>query len=506
MKRAPLKPASLTMSELGSFTLAKSRFGFSLPVLVCVVAFAAVLASGSGLLLRDPGDAYWHIAVGRWILAHHAVPHIGIFSETKPNAPWVAQEWLAEAIFAAAYNALGWNGIVLITALAFAGALAILTRALLDFLEPAHALIGMVTAWGMVIPHLLARPHILTLPILVLWIAKLVEARARDRAPPLWLVPLMALWANLHGSFIVGLLFTAFFAGEALVTAPTLPAKLDVTRNWGLFGILSLAASVITPFGFATLWFPFYLMHMKFALAIISEWRSPNFQHVTVLEIWLLVGLSAVLSFGVRLPPTRIAMVLLLIQMSLSYRRNADLLGFIVPLLVAEPVAALIRKGTGSGSSVADRILGVVAGRASLRGLAVAAVALLALGTAFLGHPVAPAADETPAAAIRAARTAHVAAGPVLNEYSFGGYLIFSGIHPFIDGRTDMYGDRFLKRYIAALNGGPDLASLLNEYHVTWTLLTADSPAVTFMSQLPGWHRLYGDKTAVVYTRVGPTG
>ena len=65
------------MAITASLPAAKSRFGISLPLLVALAAFVAVLAAGIGLM-NDP-DIYWHIVVGRWILAHHAVPHADIF-------------------------------------------------------------------------------------------------------------------------------------------------------------------------------------------------------------------------------------------------------------------------------------------------------------------------------------------------------------------------------------------------------------------------------------------
>src|SRR5208282_443409 len=147
--------------------------------------------------------------------------------------------WLAETVFAPLYDRFGWNGPVLATALSFAAALAFLTRALLRYLEPVHALAGMATAWGMALPHLLARPHVLTLPVLVIWFAGLAAARAQNRAPPLYLALLMTLWANLHGGYVLGLLFAALFAGEALVTAPSQRARLDALRHRAPFLALS---------------------------------------------------------------------------------------------------------------------------------------------------------------------------------------------------------------------------------------------------------------------------
>lgn len=490
------------MSQTASLAPAKSRFGVSLPVLVALAAFAVVLASGPSLL-GDP-DTYWHIVAGRWIWAHRAVPHADIFSYSLAGAPWVAHEWLAEAVFAPLYDAWGWNGLVLATALSFAAALAILTRALLRYLEPAYALAGMATAWGMALPHLLARPHVLTLPILVLWFAALAEARARDRAPPLWLAGLMVLWANLHGGFALGLAFAALFAGEALLAARTHDQRLAVIKSWGAFGALSLAACLVTPNGFNTLWLPLHLMQMKFALSVLVEWQSPNFQTVQPVEIWLMLGLALALGFGVKLPPTRIAMLLLLIHLSLAHQRHAEVLGLVAPLLLAEPVGDLIRARTKRRSaSGLDHAFADLSGHASFVGAAAAALFLLGLSIVFVAHPIERKPDGfTPSAALDAARASGLTDGRVFNDYGFGGYLIFEGLKPYVDGRSDLYGDDFLKRYVEATRGtSGDLPALLDESKATWTLFAAKSPAATLLDHLPGWRRVYADDTAVIHAR-----
>src|SRR5205823_4436620 len=128
----------------------------------------------AGAVLRDP-DPYWQVATGRWILAHHAVPHQDVFSYTMNGAPWVAHEWLAELADAVLYDHFGWAGLVIAAGLALAAAVGLLLRALLRYLEPVYALIGALTFWGLVQPHALARPHLYALPILVAWIALLVR-------------------------------------------------------------------------------------------------------------------------------------------------------------------------------------------------------------------------------------------------------------------------------------------------------------------------------------------
>ena len=92
--------------------------------------------------------------------------------------------------------------------------------------------------------------------------------------------------------------------------------------------------------------------------------------------------------------------------------------------------------------------------------------------------------------------------GPVLNSEPFGGYLIFSGVPTFIDGRMEMYGDRFLRRYLDAAQGSePVLAGIIRDYGITWTLFEPQSPAVAALDHLPGWRRVYADAYAVVHAR-----
>ena len=89
----------------------------------------------------------------------------------------------------------------------------------------------------------------------------------------------------------------------------------------------------------------------------------------------------------------------------------------------------------------------------------------------------------------------------MINNFSWGGYLIYSGVPVLIDGRADMYGDAFLKEYregllLAEPNG---LQKLLEKHRIAWTILEPGSAAVTLLDHLPQWRRIYADKTAVVH-------
>ena len=118
-----------------------------------------------------------------------------------------------------------------------------------------------------------------------------------------------------------------------------------------------------------------------------------------------------------------------------------------------------------------------------------------------LGRDVRPAPHNTPEAAVASAGLA--SAGPVLNDYSFGGYLIFAGIPTFIDGRSELYGGPFIERYNrdVSLADLRDFLKLLDQYKFGATLLEPDTPAVALLDRLPDWQRVYGDDVAVVHKR-----
>jgi hypothetical protein len=191
--------------------------------------------------------------------------------------------------------------------------------------------------------------------------------------------------------------------------------------------------------------------------------------------------------------------------MALQHRRHGELVGLVAPLLLAPALAPQLRAAAaGRSAGPVDRGLAELAKPASRRGIALAG-ALLALLSAALLHGAATRPDvPTPAAALAAVGAEHVS-GPVLNDYGFGGYLIFSGIAPFIDGRAELYGDEFFQRYVQAmLLESNELPQLLDQYGIAWTLIAPERPAAVLLDHLPGWRRLYGDDVAVVHVRAGP--
>jgi len=473
----------------------------SWPLIVGLAAFGRALAQPAALL-NDP-DTYLHIAAGRWMLAHVALPVEDPFSHSLAGANWVPHEWLAEVVLAAVFWAAGWSGLVVLTAACFGATMAILTGFLLRHFEPFSALIAVTLGGALVLGHLLARPHILALPLLVIWCGALIRSRDAGEAPPLLLLPLMALWANLHGSFMFGLPLALFLGGEAVLQPG---ARLREARRWGVFSLLAVAAALLSPNGLSGFVEPIRLMAMPSLQASFREWLSPDFHTFQPLEICLL-GLTALgFTTGARLPPSRLLLLLALCHMALAHVRHAELLGLAGPLIIAAPlgpqIAARIRT-----APISELSRGVARLAAPARQPAAVCTLVLVAGLSLVSvlRPIERTGDPvTPATALDAAMRMGLS-GPVFNSEGFGGYLIFRGVPTFIDGRVELYGNDFLARYLKAQGGDEDvLTALIKQYAITWTLLSPQQGAVRAFDSLPGWHRVYADNVAVIHTRTSP--
>src|SRR5215475_4696513 len=435
-------------------------------------------------LLSDP-DTYSHIALGRWILEHHAVPMTDPFSATLRGTHWVAFEWLSQVAFAIAHEIGGWVGVVALAAAAVATAFALLARFLLREWQPNAVLVALFAA------ILLTAPHILALPVMVAWIATLIRA-VDTRSPPPWLLlPLMTLWANLHGSFTFGLAMIAPIACDALWHTPH-SQRSSAARQWIFFAVLALGAACLNPYGPEMILVTFRTAALGAALTTVTEWRPQDFAHLGVFEMIMLGAFGFALYRGATLPLLRIMMVLGVLHLSLSQVRHADLLGMLVPIFLARPLAEQF--GT-LASGRTDMTL-----RPSAWPAAAALILLIGVtGLVSLRKDVSPPVRITPANAIHSTDIAKV--GPILNEYDFGGYLDFVGLAPFIDGRGELYGEAYMLRHHRALSleDLPDFLRLLDEYRIGATLLTPSTPAVALLDRLPEWKRVYGDEVAVVH-------
>jgi hypothetical protein len=457
--------------------------------LAAIALFLFTLAAFSPQVLGD-GDTWSHVATGEWIIAHGAAPRADPFSHSMPGAPWTAHEWLSEVLLALGLRLAGWSGVVLLTGAAAATAALIVGLTAARQLRGAPLVLTVAIGLSLVTANLLARPHVLALPLAAAWGAGLLAARDRGRAPPIGFAALMIAWVNMHGGFIFGLLLIGPFALEAVTKAPV-GAHLLAARAWATFALAAFAVALINPYGVDAFLLPFRLMSVE-NLSRISEWRPQDFSHIGTMELALLTLLGLTLIRPFSMPPIRAALLIALVAMALQHSRHQVLLGILAPMLLARPIAAAI--GMGGAGEEGRRIARIA--------LTATVAAALAIGSARLIAPIERTdGASAPISALRAVPP-ELRARPVLNDYAFGGYLIFEHVRPFIDGRAELYGDAMMSLY-GRLQAGDeaDVESALKRYGIAWTIFAPDSRMVAILDRKPGWRRLYADATAVVHVR-----
>jgi hypothetical protein len=454
------------------------------PFLAGAIFFALILAVPG--VLADP-DTLWQIRTGEWILQHHAIPHTDPFSYTFAGQPWAAHEWLAQTLMGLANAVAGSRGVMVLTAAAAGLTAGLLFLHLRRFMALLPAVMALVLGLANCAGSLLARPHVLAWPCLELWCAGLVLARAEGRRPPWWLLPVMTLWVNLHGSFMIGLTLPLAFVLEAAIDAG--PGWRETTAGWAAFIAAAWAAAAINPDGIAALLFPFQLLGMP-NLDWIGEWSPADFSALKPLELAIAVLLGLGLSGRLTVPPIRLILLLGLVHVALRHWRHDQLLGLIGPLMLAAPIGCLAPPEPGA--SVRWVRLALTATSTVLVAMAVVARLLVPLDREP-GAGVLAALDQVPAS---------LRAQPVLNDYGFGAYLIAHGDRPFIDSRADMYGGAFLGRFRAVTDPHTDsLEKAVREFDIAWTIFPPDSPVLLSLDRQPGWRRLMTTDAAVVHVR-----
>jgi hypothetical protein len=237
----------------------------------------------------------------------------------------------------------------MLAALSASAAFFLLTVFLLKRLPNTAVMLLVTSDITMTAIHMLARPHILIFPLMVLWANALDQATEEGRAPSFAYVLLITLWANLHGSSTLGLALIAPFALEALWTADK-SARLTIGLQWLRFGILALVAACITPYGPESLLVTFRVLNLGATLSMIGEWNPWNFGKLNPVTVCLLAGAAYVLYSGFKLPPVRIAALLAVIYQTLAHIRYVDVSALVAPFFIAAPLGQHLSWPNGSTS------------------------------------------------------------------------------------------------------------------------------------------------------------
>ncbi|MBR1200134.1 hypothetical protein JQ634_31475 [Bradyrhizobium sp. AUGA SZCCT0240] len=466
-----------------------------IPLLTGLVAYLIFLSLGE-ILLRD-SDTLWQIRIGQWIVEHGAVPYTDVHTFTRFGEPWMSSSWLSQVLYAVSYESLGWAGPVILTSLAIGATVTIFMYLFADYLDPTRAILLVTLAVLESATHFLARPHMLAFPFMVAFLGGLLAAADRRSAPSWWLLPVLAIWANLHGGFVLGLALIGPIGLEALWTCER-KDRIRLMIQWAMFGVAAVAACCCTPYGWNTLIGAAKILSLGKLLSMIWEWMPANFATWSFFEFTLLGLIGLGFYRGLSLSVPRIILLLGLLWMALSHSRNIEIFAFIVPLVVAKPFAEQL--GTLRAAMVPARE-GQSRAPVMLAALAVAVAGWASTQVFIAHHPFAFLSSQTPVAAVDVLQKRQ--AQRIFSTSPFGGYLLSRDIKAFIDGRAELYGEQFVLDYFDAVTAKDVniLLATLDKYQIDATLLGPDLPATRVLDHIAGWKRVYADDVAVIHVR-----
>jgi hypothetical protein len=468
---------------------------------------AAFLRPGGLEALLADGDTGWHIRTGQLILETGHAPLADPFSFTRAGESWYAWEWLSDVLFAGAYGRGGTGGVATLAAVVLALSATVLFAWLLRRQTGLWVALGAtLAAVSASSVHYLARPHMFSILLYVttLW---LLDEDRRRRGARLWLlVPLAALWANLHAGFVV---LPATLVLAAAVAAATL--DFHAARRYAAVAAAALAATLANPYG--------WQLHRHIAAYLTSPWimdhvqefQSPNIRTEGMLMF------AALLLAGVALASRAMARGAwfegaLVVVWAFAAMRSARHIPFFtlaaVPVVAAECARCwrwwAIRAKARSLHRAAWE-LGEELGRSRRPTLWIPAAAALALAALPMagGFP----SSRFPVAAVERNRQVLAPGGAmprILSSDQWSDYLIYT-LYPrqrvFFDGRSDFFGPELGNQYRVLQSGAGNWRELLERYRFELALLPAAWPLASVLDREPGWQLVYQDAVGKLFRR-----
>lgn len=461
----------------------------------------AVLAAALPYALkpRADNDLWWHVRSGELIVAERGLPASDPFSfTTAQDAAWVNHEWLADVLLASVYAAGGDSGLTLLRIFLLLATIGALGIALWDrFPQPLLVLTALLATGPLLRIFITLRPHSFTYLFTLLFVLILERSARRPRL--LWsLPPLMALWANLHGGFLVGLVVLTVALGCRWWMAG--PDRRTLALVFGL----TLLAPTLNPRGLAL--FPYLARELGANHSLILEWRGiwqfaeyrPHFLLLTLLPVLALVA-----SRSWR-PAMPIVLFALSVVATCRHARFLVLLTIFASLVTFACLPSLSRRIERAGPS--GLLARLSAPRWALAVYAVPVVAaVLQLGVDYRIKGLRLEVDPLRVPVLACEFLERHELGPnLLLKLDWGGYAIwhlFPRYKVSSDGRNlTVYSEEFVDHQLQAYDRG-DLAALLGGLDVDTILIENDGPSYRGLRTDSSWTQVYEDRLAAVFVR-----
>jgi len=444
------------------------------PLYVAAAAFAIAVSLPGG----DP-DTYWHLASGKWMVDHGQLLRADVFSSTVNGAPYSVGEWLGELAIYGAYVLGGWAGIALLRATLIAVGAFFITRVALRSAPAPFALAVTALALGLSEISWTDRPQLFTFALFPLLLELLTAARAGKTRLLLAVPPLILVWTNLHGGYALGLALVAIFAAEAALR------RRNVVP-FAAAAVLAVAASFIDP---GSLGLGAAAAHAASPPRFIVEEAPPDVLRPAgfVFALFGLASLGLALARGGTLLDA--LLLVPLFWLGLSAQRHMPYFALAATPYIARGLSELWWRWRPTSRFALPRpaIVGI--------GVGLAAMVAASVATA----PFAPIETQYPTAA-RAKLAA--TGGNLLNEYDWGGYLIWRVPERpvFIDGRLFLFLPDVLTEYEEMVFMRPGWRDQLDRHAIAQVLLRPDRPLAVALRDL-GWTVVTEDATALLLQR-----
>jgi len=478
-------------------SLGHAFFSFPGALAALIVVLTSISVRGR---FNDP-DLWWHLKTGELIWRTHSIPRADVFSFTAAGHPWVAQEWLSQVVIYWSYHLGGYTGLMLwLSGMSCALVLAGYALSALYSGNIKIAFLGGMVTWLFATVGLAIRPHLIGYLLLICELAILQLGRERDRRWFYALPPLFALWINFHSSFVFGFVVLAAVWGCSFLD---LEWGLVVSESWSevkrkaltLAGGLSAVALLLNPIGPKLIWYPFdTMLHQPLNLSFVNEWQQPDFGNARGLTLLLVAGLvlAVIIVRRAKLRADEALLLAMLFYFGVRHGRMVFLFG-----IVAGPILSrLLADAWDRYDPERDRIWP----NAVLMLLAAVAVVVAFPDAANIQKQIE---KGNPTQAVDFLRRSGLS-GRMLNNYGYGGYLIWAAPERkvFIDGRADVYEPAgVLLDYMRFMSLDIEPQTILDKYKLDFCLVAHDDPISKVLPLIPGWHKVYGDGQAVVFSR-----
>ena len=510
-------------------------------VLLLVALTSGTLAKG---LLGDAGIG-WHIRTGDLIRITHEVPRVDPFSSVMQGHDWFAWEWLYDYVVGTLHALAGLNGVVLLTGFVIALAFALVFRRMMAL--AAHLPVAIVTlllALAASTIHFLARPHLVSWLLALIWFDVLERFEAEGNWRRLvWLPLTMLAWVNLHGGFLVGFaLLGIYFVGTAVLawSARNIAEKAAARARAKAIAITGVVCALFTlanPYGYQLHVHIYWYLSDRFLMDHIDEFLSPNFHGMPQKCFAVLVVLAVVGTAGARKKITlsQLLVVLFAIYTGMYASRNIPVSSILLAMIVAPQLSVILKEMAGS-REVSNGLRGALArfdlfsARMSAfdaqmagklwPGLAVVVLLWACAHHGWIGSSRVIDArfddQRFPVKAVDYLASTDLVTGrhvplrgvddAIFCPDRWGGFLIYR-LYPgqlvAVDDRHDLYGTEFLKGYLKIVHGESGWRDALSETRAGWALVPAESVLAGLLGSDSGWSVAYRDDVAVLFRRLG---